>query len=93
MSRATLQADSFLVADRADDWDLLRRYIDLGSEEAFAELVNRHLAWVHATCRKSLRDRQLAEDAAQAVFIIFARRAASIPPQARLSPNDYLLGY
>ena len=64
---------------------LLRRYVDLGSQDAFNQLVSRHLSWVHATCRKGLRDRHMAEDAAQAVFIILARRAASITPQTRLS--------
>src|SRR6476620_9591596 len=70
---------------QADDMALLRRYVDVGSQDAFNELVGRHLSWVHATCRKGLRDRHMAEDAAQAVFIILARRAASIPPQTRLS--------
>jgi RNA polymerase sigma factor (sigma-70 family) len=73
------------TATEADDMALLRRYVDLGSEAAFSELVRRHLAWVHATCRKALRDPHTAEDAAQAVFIILARRAATITPQTRLS--------
>jgi RNA polymerase sigma factor (sigma-70 family) len=73
------------VSHEADDMALLRRYVDLGSESAFSELVRRHLSWVHATCRKSLRDAHMAEDAAQAVFIILARRAATISPQTRLS--------
>src|SRR4051794_11256933 len=70
---------------QADDMALLRRYVELGSQDAFNQLVSRHLSWVHTTCRKGLRDRHMAEDAAQAVFIILARRAASLSPQTRLS--------
>ena len=86
MSIADSEEPSAVALDaQADDMALLRRYVDLGSQDAFNQLVSRHLSWVHATCRKGLRDRHMAEDAAQAVFIILARRAASIPPQTRLS--------
>src|SRR5258706_15902375 len=85
MATSTAHADPLIVADRTDDWALLRRYVEFGSQEAFSELVGRHLSWVHATCRKALRDQQMAEDAAQAVFIILARRAESITEQTRLS--------
>src|SRR4051812_20824477 len=85
MNSATAQADRLRVAGHTDDWLLLRRYVEFGSQEAFSELVSRHLSWVHATCRKALRDQQMAEDAAQAVFIILARRAESITEQTRLS--------
>lgn len=86
MSNADSEESSALGLDaQSEDMALLRRYVDLGSHDAFNQLVSRHLSWVHATCRKGLRDRHMAEDAAQAVFIILARRAASITPQTRLS--------
>jgi RNA polymerase sigma factor (sigma-70 family) len=85
MASSTANADPPIVENRTDDWRLLRRYVEYGSQEAFSELVRRHLSWVHATCRKALRDQQMAEDAAQAVFIILARRAESITQQTRLS--------
>ena len=86
MSTADSEESSAVGIDaQADDMALLRRYVDLGSQDAFNRLVSRHLSWVHATCRKGLRDRHMAEDAAQAVFIILARRAASITEQTRLS--------
>jgi RNA polymerase sigma factor (sigma-70 family) len=85
MNAASPHRDLSTLDRQADDWRLLRRYVDFNSEEAFSELVGRHLSWIHATCRKALRDRQMAEDAAQAVFIILARRAATITPQTRLS--------
>src|SRR6059058_6260451 len=85
MVQASVDAACPPVDGQSDDMALLRRYIDLGSQEAFSEIVRRHLPWIHATCRKALGDRHTAEDAAQAVFIILARRAATITPQTRLS--------
>ena len=43
------------------------------------------MGWVYAACKRGLRDRHLAEDAAQAVFLTLARRAKSISPKVRLS--------
>src|SRR2546430_17024464 len=77
------------VDGQSDDMALLRRYVDLGSQEAFSELVRRHLPWVHATCRKALGDRHTAEDAAQAVFIILARRAWTILAQTRAQRGGF----
>ena len=87
MSRAILDPSSkrLDVADCVDDMALLRRYVDFASQEAFSELVGRHLTWVYSTCYKALRDREMAEDASQAVFIILARRASTITPQTRIS--------
>lgn len=60
------------------DWDLLRAYVDQGSEDAFAELVSRHLDMVYAACRRQARDASLAEEATQAVFVILARKARGL---------------
>src|SRR5690349_18263496 len=74
----SLNGKQGLTSD-VDDLALLRRYVDCGSEQAFAELVERHLSWVYAMCRKGLAgDKHAAEDAAQAVFIILSRRAGEI---------------
>ena len=62
-----------------DDWDLLEQFRLARSEQAFGELVRRHAGFVLATCRRRLRDPHLAEDAAQAVFLVLARR----PPARR----------
>ncbi len=46
-----------------------------GSETAFADIVRRHLGWVYGVARRRLRDAQLAEDVAQAVFMLLHRKA------------------
>lgn len=62
-----------------DDAELLRRYAEEGSEEAFAEVVARHLDLVYAAAlRQTHGDAALAKDIAQAVFIDLARKSASL---------------
>src|SRR5688572_29102830 len=70
-----------------DDWGLLEQFRLARSEQAFGELVRRHAGFVLATCRRRLRDPHLAEDAAQAVFLVLARR-----PPAR-SGSSALAGW
>lgn len=60
------------------DWELIQRYAKSRSEPAFAELVRRHLAWVYSVARRQVRDPQLAEDVAQSVFVLLARKAGSL---------------
>src|SRR3954466_2300115 len=68
-----------------DDMRLLRLYAEGGDERAFSTLVSRHMSWVYSACCRGLKDRHLAEDAAQAVFLTLARRAKSISLKVRLS--------
>ncbi len=70
----------------ADDTELLRAYIRDGSQEAFAELVHRKLPLVlSAALRRSNGDRSTAEDIAQIVFALLARKAASLQNHPFLS--------
>ena len=64
---------------------LLRRYAADDSQSAFDELVRRHYGFVLAVCGRKLQDPELAEDAAQAVFILLARKAPSFRPGTVLS--------
>ena len=67
-----------------DDRELLSAYVDGRDEEAFAQLVRLHGDWVQAAARRQLRDRHLAEDTAQAVFMMLARRAGKLKRYAYL---------
>ncbi len=68
-----------------DDAELLLRYTATRDEDAFAELVRRHLDGVYAAAlRRVGGDVHFAEDVAQQVFTALARRAAAA------SRNPYL---
>ena len=61
-----------------DDMTLVREYAASQSEPVFAQLVARHLNFVYSSARRRTGDAQLAEEVAQAVFIILARKAGSL---------------
>ncbi|HYE08232.1 MAG TPA: sigma-70 family RNA polymerase sigma factor [Planctomycetota bacterium] len=67
---------------RLADGELARRYAedaDPGEREtAFRALVERHGAMVETACRRIVGDGDAAADAAQAVFLVLARKAGSL---------------
>lgn len=73
-----------------DDLRLLSRYARDRDEAAFASLVRRHLDLVYGAAVRRVGDRHLAEDVTQAVFVILARRAASVSTRHR-GPLSYWL--
>ncbi len=68
-----------------DDMDLVRQYARCKSEEAFASLVSRHVNLVYSVALRQVRDAHLAEEIAQTVFIILARRAGSLTSKTVVS--------
>src|SRR5947208_3046510 len=69
-----------------EDAELLRRYADEKSDEAFAELVRRHLNLVYAVAlRQVAGDAHLAHDVSQQVFTALARKAAVLAERPALS--------
>ena len=68
------------------DGDLLRRYAEAGSEDAFAELVRRHLDLVYSAALRQVNgDVHLAQDVTQTVFSDLASKAASVSSRSALA--------
>lgn len=66
------------------DAELLGRFVDDRNEEAFAELVRRHGTAVLAVCRRVTGNRDDADDAFQATFLVLARKAGRVRPGSAL---------
>jgi len=65
----------------ANDSQLLRSYVEEGSEEAFQQLVCENIGLVYGVALRYLNgDGSLAEDACQVVFQSLARKATSLDP-------------
>src|SRR5687767_7944725 len=60
------------------DVDLLRDYAEKGSESAFSRIVERYNDLVYSAAVRQTGNAALAEDVAQAVFIVLARKAGTI---------------
>jgi RNA polymerase sigma factor (sigma-70 family) len=75
------------------DAQLLQCFLAERDETAFRLLVERHGRMVLGVCRYVLRQRQDAEDAFQATFLILAQSAASIRKGAALASWLYGVAY
>ena len=67
------------------DLHLLERYTRQHSEDAFAEIVRRHLDLVFSAALRQVRSPQLAEEVAQSAFTDLARQAHRLAPDTVLS--------
>jgi len=68
------------------DAELLRQFVSQRAEDAFAELVNRHIDVVYsAACREMRGDVSAAEDVTQLVFIELVRKAPTLPDHPTLA--------
>jgi RNA polymerase sigma factor (sigma-70 family) len=67
------------------DLQLLARYARENAEEAFAEIVRRHVGLVHSAALRQVRSPELAEEVAQSVFSDLARQAGRLAPDTILT--------
>jgi RNA polymerase sigma factor (sigma-70 family) len=83
----------------ATDGQLLAEFTRSRSEEAFSQLVRRYADLVYSCALRQVRDEHVAEDVAQAAFLVLSRRAKSVRPEllagwliktARYCGNDAL---
>src|SRR5687767_8263236 len=72
------------IEDYQDDYQLLRRFVEQDCQDAFSQLMARHLNFVYSVCRREVGNSDLADDATQAVFLTLARKAATIRSEAAL---------
>src|SRR5215470_16273602 len=68
-----------------NDLELLKKYACHGLEEAFAELVHRHLDLVYSAALRQVRSPQLAEEVTQSVFTDLARSAGRLKDETVLT--------
>jgi RNA polymerase sigma factor (sigma-70 family) len=80
LSASVQHLGEILLADATDlpDAELVGRFVERRDETAFAALVRRYGGVVFGVCRRVLRHTQDAEDAFQATFLVFARKAVSV---------------
>jgi RNA polymerase sigma factor (sigma-70 family) len=62
------------------EWELLRRYLDRGDEDAFRAIMANHGPMVMGVCRRVLGEARDVEDAFQVTFLILARKAGKLTP-------------
>ena len=67
-----------------NDWQLIAEYAERNDEAAFSTLVRQHLDFVFSIAMRRTGRSDLAEETAQAVFLLLARKAATFNQQVIL---------
>jgi DNA-directed RNA polymerase specialized sigma24 family protein len=80
------QLNRWLTDHSATDEALVRRFAHTRDEAAFAALLARHGPMVLGVCGRLLGSRDEVEDAFQATFLVFARRAGAIVKGQSVGP-------
>jgi RNA polymerase sigma factor (sigma-70 family) len=75
------------------DGQLLALFVKHRDGDAFEALLNRHGPMVMGVCRRVLLNYQDAEDAFQATFLIFARKAGAVNAQDSIAGWLYRVAY
>src|SRR5215470_20491 len=70
--------------ERRQDFELLREFVRRGNQEAFADLVRRHLDLVYGTALHRVEQGEAAREIAQDVFAALARKACQFGPDDSL---------
>src|SRR3954463_15868616 len=68
-----------------DDVALLQEYHRTRSNDAFRQVVARHVDWVYAMVHRQMRDPHLAQDVTQGVFFALAQKAGTIRGEVSLT--------
>lgn len=67
------------------DLQLLQRFARDRAEDAFAELVQRHLTLVYSAALRQVQSSEFAQEVAQSVFLDLARNAGRLPATTQLT--------
>ncbi len=86
MQRSRLPSVVRQLLNEVPDADLLERYAQGQSDDAFAQLVARYSRLVWGQCRNLLANDADADDAFQATFLTLARSVAKLKPGLPLGP-------
>src|SRR5947209_16920716 len=75
------------------DGELMERFTARRDADALEALIRRHGPMVLAACRRVLGNEPDAEDAFQAAFLVFVRKAASVRRRELVGPWLYGVAY
>jgi RNA polymerase sigma factor (sigma-70 family) len=83
--RQALRSVAYADTTAASDRELLCRFVERHDQDAFSVLVRRHTPMVMGVCQRALSNRQDAEDACQATFLLLVKKAKAEQWQASIA--------